>query len=215
MSQLKLRIFELPPIGTNAYLLTNEATGEAALFDAPFGAKQEVDRHLEKSGGNLVGVWLTHGHWDHILDAHLFNEAGIPVYAHLDDEYLIKNPDVMASFSVPGIVFQAATINGFLESDSTIDILGQKTRILHVPGHSSGSIAFYFETMGWLISGDVVFSGSVGRTDFPGCSHQQLMTSIKTHVLSLADETILYPGHGPKTTVGKERHLNPFLRELA
>jgi hydroxyacylglutathione hydrolase len=214
MSDLKLRIFELPPIGTNAYLLTNELTGEAALFDAPFGAMQEVDRILEKTGSSLVGVWLTHGHWDHMLDAHRFNESGVPVYAHKDDEYLIRNPDVMASFSIPGISFKAAHINSFLLAGQNVEILGEPVEILHVPGHSAGSVAFLFRRLGWLISGDVVFSGSVGRTDFPGCSHEQLMSSIKTQILPLADETVIYPGHGPKTTLGKERHLNPFLREL-
>lgn len=212
MSSIKLRIFELPPIGTNAYLLIDEQQGEAALFDAPFGAQEEIDKQMKRFGLTLTGVWLTHGHWDHMLDAHAFNESGIPVYAHKDDEILINNPDVMASFSVPGMQFQSAKVDAYLEDGQELEILGEKVKVVHVPGHSAGSVAFIFDSLGWVFSGDVVFAGSVGRTDFPGCSHEILMESINKHILPLDDHMILYPGHGPKTTVGKERSLNPFLR---
>jgi len=213
MNAIKIRIFELPPIGTNAYLLIDETRREAALFDAPFGAKEEVDKQLERFGAELKGVWLTHGHWDHMLDAYAFNEAGIPVYAHRDDEVLIQQPELMASFSIPGIQFNAAKIDHYLEHDQEIDILGVSTRVVHVPGHSPGSVAFIMKDLNWVISGDVIFAGSVGRTDFPGCSHEVLMESIQNHFFPLEPSTVLYPGHGPKTTIGHERSLNPFLKD--
>ena len=212
MSNIKLRIFELPPIGTNAYFLINEELGEAALFDAPFGAKDEIDKQLKRYGVKLTGLWLTHGHWDHMLDAYAFNDDLVPVYAHKDDEHLIKNPDVMASFSIPGVRFKPAKIDQYLADNQEIEIIGEKVKVLHVPGHSAGSVAFFFEDLKWVISGDVIFAGSVGRTDFPGCSHQALMNSIAKHILPLADDVMLFPGHGPKTTVGKERSFNPFLQ---
>jgi hydroxyacylglutathione hydrolase len=214
MSAIKLRIMELPPIGTNAYLLINEHSGEAALIDAPYGAKDECDRQMARFGTTLVGVWLTHGHWDHMLDAHAFNKAGIPVYAHKQDEFLINNPEVMASFSIPGLKFQPASIQGFLHHGQELEILGDTVKILHVPGHSPGSIAFQFNQARWIFSGDVVFAGSVGRTDFPGCSHEVLMESIRTNLLPLADDWTLFPGHGAKTTIGIERANNPFIRGL-
>lgn len=212
MNALKLRIFELPPIGTNAYLLVDEPNAEAALFDAPFGAHEEVGKVLERRGLALTGVWLTHGHWDHMLDAHAFNEAGIPVYGHLEDERFINHPDIMASFSIPGMTFQSATLDGYLEHGQRLQILGHSVEVRHVPGHSPGSVAFVFPALKWVISGDVIFAGSVGRTDFPGCSHEVLMQSIAEHILPLEDDFVLYPGHGPKTTLGKERSLNPFIR---
>jgi len=212
MSNLKLRIFELPPIGTNAYLLINELTGEAALFDAPYGAFVEVGKLLERFDVQLTGVWLTHGHWDHMLDAHEYNRQRIPVYAHVEDEMLINNPDIMASFSIPGMRFNAAKIDAYLSGGQELTIIGQRVKVLHVPGHSAGSVAFHFPELKWVISGDVVFAGSVGRTDFPGCSHAVLMKSIHDQLLPLEDDVILYPGHGPKTTIGKERSLNPFIR---
>ena len=212
MNSIKIRILELPPIGTNAYLLINEETKEAALFDAPYGAKVEIGKLLERFGATLKGVWLTHGHWDHMLDAHEYNQDGVPVYAHKADEMLINKPNLMATFSIPGMTFNSATIDGYLEHGQELKILGQDVKIAHVPGHSPGSVAFIFTELKWVISGDVVFAGSVGRTDFPGCSHETLMKSIEDHILTLADDFILYPGHGPKTTVGSERALNPFIR---
>ncbi len=212
MSQIKLRIFELPPIGTNAYLLINEATQEAALFDAPFGAKEEIGKLLERFSLTLTGVWLTHGHWDHMLDAHAYNKEGIPVYGHKDDEIMINQPDLMASFSIPGMKFESAKLDGYLVAGQKLTILGQEVEVRHVPGHSPGSVAFVFPELKWVISGDVVFAGSVGRTDFPGCSHEALMRSIQDNILPLEDDFVLYPGHGPKTTVGSERNLNPYLR---
>ena len=212
MSDLKLRILELPPIGTNAYLLINEESSEAALFDAPFGAKEEIGKLLERFSLALTGVWLTHGHWDHMLDAYAYNEEGIPVYGHKADEIMINQPDLMASFSIPGMKFEPAKLDGYLVAGQKLKILGQEVEILHVPGHSPGSVAFVFPELKWVISGDVVFAGSVGRTDFPGCSHEALMRSIQENILPLEDDFVLYPGHGPKTTVGSERNLNPFLR---
>lgn len=212
MSSIKLRILELPPIGTNAYLLVNELTSEAALFDAPFGAKIEIDKLLERFNAELTGVWLTHGHWDHMLDAFEYNKEGIPLYAHEKDEIFIKNPEVMASFSIPGISFNPARLDGYLEDGQELTIVGQKVWVRHVPGHSPGSVAFVFPELKWVISGDVIFAGSVGRTDFPGCGHEALMESIREKILPLDDQYVLYPGHGPKTTVGSERNLNPFIR---
>jgi len=211
MNGLKLRIFELPPIGTNAYLLMNELTKEAALFDAPYGAYEEVCKQLDKEQIRLTGLWLTHGHWDHILDAYRFSEAGVPIHAHTGDDVLYQNPELMASYSLPGIEYHSVNVNQWLNHGQSIKILGQTAKILHVPGHSPGSVIIYFENEAWAISGDVVFAGSIGRTDFPGCSHETLIKSINDHVLTMDDTVILYPGHGPKTTVGHERRLNPYL----
>ena len=214
MSSIQLRILELPPIGTNAYLLIDESRGEAALFDAPYAARQEVGKLLERHRVTLTGVWLTHGHWDHMLDAHEFNEAGIPVYGHKADELFINQPSIMASFSIPGLVFQPAKLDGYVEDGQTLTILGEPVHVLHVPGHSPGSVAFVFPNLKWAFSGDVVFAGSVGRTDFPGCSHEELMDSIARQILPLGDDMTLYPGHGPKTLVGNERRLNPFMQGM-
>src|SRR5690554_1012033 len=131
-----------------------------------------------------------------MLDAHAFNASGIPVYGHREDERLINHPDRMAAFSIPGMNFQPARLDGYLEHGQMLTILGYSAEVRHVPGHSPGSVAFVFPDLKWVISGDVVFAGSVGRTDFPGCSHEVLMQSIANHILPLEDDYVLYPGHG-------------------
>ncbi|MBN2234823.1 MAG: MBL fold metallo-hydrolase [Opitutales bacterium] len=209
---MKLRIFELPPIGTNAYLLIDEEEGNAALFDAPYGASDEVDRQLERFNAKLEGVWLTHGHWDHILDVHRFNAKDVPVWAHEADSFLIQHPESMMDYMIPGIQLHPGKIDRFAEEGSVLTILGHEVEVRHVPGHSQGSVAYVFGNGGFVISGDVVFAGSVGRTDLPGCDHETLMRSIRTQILTLDDSFVIYPGHGPRTTVAHERALNPFLQ---
>lgn len=209
---MKLRIFELPPIGTNAYLLIDEDEGSAALFDAPYGASDEVDRQIERFNAQLEGVWLTHGHWDHILDVHRFNAKRVPVYAHESDAFLIQHPESMMDYMIPGIQLHPGKIDRYVEDGAKLTIMGQPVEVRHVPGHSQGSVAYVFSEGGFVISGDVVFAGSVGRTDLPGCDHETLMRSIRTQMLTLDDSFVIYPGHGPRTTVAHERALNPFLQ---
>ncbi len=204
--------FELPPIGTNAYLLIGEEQGRAALFDAPLEAWSTVSKVVEEKSCRLEELYLTHGHWDHILDVAKFAEEGIPVYGHKDDLDLILAPSQMANFAMPGVEIVPGRVDRFLDDGEQTEILGNPVEVRHVPGHSPGSILFFFPEMSLSITGDAIFAGSIGRTDFPGCSFEVLERSIREKIYTLPDETVLYPGHGPQTTVGEEKRSNPFVR---
>lgn len=202
----------LPPVQTNAYLLLAPSLGEAVLFDAPLRAMESVTPHLENHGCKISAVYITHGHWDHILDAHLFNDAGIPVYGHVEDRFLLDDPSVQMRFTLPGLKIHSAKLDGLLTHGQELTILGRSVEVRHVPGHSPGSILFWFKNEKLVIGGDVLFNGSIGRTDFPGCSFDLLAKSIKEQIYPMPDNTVIYPGHGPSTTVGAEATGNPFVR---
>jgi len=210
---IELNTFELPPIGTNAYILLHPDSREAVLIDAPLNAHPTAESLLARNGLQLTAVLYTHGHWDHMLDGHRFTGPNPPTYAHEADKPMFEDPGLMASFAIPGLEMKPAPIDHWIDEDSSLQLLGEDVRILHVPGHSPGSIAFYFADHQWVFSGDALFAGSVGRTDFPGCSAEDLLASIQDKLLALPDETRVFPGHGPDTTIGHEKETNPFLRD--
>jgi glyoxylase-like metal-dependent hydrolase (beta-lactamase superfamily II) len=208
---LEIRSFELPPIGTQCYLILDPERQELVVMDAPLNAFATVERVSVETGFRIAGLYFTHGHWDHTLDGVRFNQAGVPTFAHAGDRDFYEQPGVMASYSIPGLEMPPVTIDHWLEGGTETTILGRPVEVRHVPGHSPGSILYWFSEDKFAISGDAVFQGSIGRTDFPGCSFEQLESSIRTHVYTLPDETVLYPGHGPKTSVGEEARTNPFV----
>lgn len=210
---MDIRIFELPPLATNAYLLTNVDTREAVLVDAPLTAAQVVDEALAESGATLKALLLTHAHWDHILDAPPLAARGLPVYGHEGDRPLFLDPEQMATYALPGIDWQPVEVTHWLEHGEELSLCGWTFTIRHAPGHSPGSILFYESSQGVCFSGDVVFSGSIGRYDFPGGDFATLEQSIREQVYTLPDNTVLHPGHGPRTTVERERRSNPFVHD--
>ena len=206
---MKIKRYELPPIGTNAWLLYDEDRGEALLCDAPLEAWERIMPDLKELGCELKAVLITHGHWDHIGDGHHFSRTGVPIYAHESDGPMMARPSAQMNPSIQG-----CKADHTLKDGDSLELLGQEIAVKHVPGHSPGSVLFYFSELKWAISGDVIFRGTVGRTDFPGCSHIQLINSIRKHILTLPEETVLYPGHGGRTTVAIEKRDNPFLKDL-
>jgi glyoxylase-like metal-dependent hydrolase (beta-lactamase superfamily II) len=208
---IAVQSFELPPIGTQCYVVSNTETQEMAVFDAPLNAWATVEALAAKSGYRVSGLYLTHGHWDHTLDGQKFNLASVPTFAHAEDRLFYETPEIMATFSVPGLEMPPVEIGTWLEDGQRITIVGRTVEVRHVPGHSPGSILFWFVDDKVAISGDALFSGSIGRTDFPGCSFEQLANSIKKQIYTLPDDTTVYPGHGPETSVGQEAVRNPFV----
>lgn len=208
---LEIRSFELPPIGTQCYAILDLERQELVVMDAPLNAFATIERLSVETGFRIVGLYFTHGHWDHTLDGGRFNQAGVPTFAHAGDKDFYEQPDVMASYSIPGLPMPPVAIDHWLEGGTDITILGRTVGLRHVPGHSPGSLLYWFPEDGFAISGDALFQGSIGRTDFPGCSFEQLESSIRSQIYTLPDETVLYPGHGPKTTVGEEARNNPFV----
>lgn len=208
---LKIESFELPPIGTQCYLVSSPHTGGIAVFDAPLNAYATAERFAVKLGYKVEGLYFTHGHWDHTLDGGRFNLAEIPTFAHDGDRAFYENPQTMSAFTIPGLPMPPVKIDTWLKDGERLSILGRPVEIRHVPGHSKGSILYWFSDDGFAVSGDALFNGSVGRTDFPGCSMEELSQSIKDRIYTLPDSTTLYPGHGPATSVGDEATGNPYV----
>ena len=192
-------------------MLKDEATQRAVIFDAPQQAWQVCEQSVRQQGLAVDALILTHGHWDHMLDAHFFNEAGIPVWAHRADQTIIEDAAVQGAFSIPGLELKSAQVDRWLEPGA-IEVLGQKAEIRHVPGHCPGNILIHFPELGFAVVGDAIFKRGVGRFDLPGGDEQTLMTSIREQIFTLPPETQLLPGHGPATTVEEERRLNPYVQ---
>ena len=207
-----IKFQELPPIGTNAYALIEPDRKECVIFDAPEGAFEWATRVAKNHDCKISGLVLTHGHWDHILDGHRFVAAEIPTYGHPKDRELFEEPEKMARYSIPGIKFLPVAINHWIKGGDTLDLLGEKLEIRHVPGHCPGNILIYLASEKLAIVGDAIFAGSIGRYDLPGGNFSVLEKSIKTQIYTLPDETTIYPGHGGSTTVEQEKRSNPFVR---
>lgn len=211
---MEIHFKELPPIGTNAIALLEPARKAAYIIDAPAEAFAWASDLASEYGCRIEGLILTHGHWDHIIDAHAFAEAGIPIYGHADDKPLFEAPSRMASFAIPGLELHPVAIEHWLEGGQSLEILGMSMEVRHVPGHCPGNILLYAPSLEAAFVGDVIFAGSVGRYDLPGGDFAVLEGSIREQVYTLPGATTLYPGHGPTTTVAAEISGNPFVRPL-
>ncbi|MGJ8640060.1 MAG: MBL fold metallo-hydrolase [Opitutaceae bacterium] len=203
---------ELPPIGTNAFALIEPDRKECVIIDAPADAYEWALQVADEHDCEIVALLLTHGHWDHILDGHAFAAAGIPVYGHKADTEMFEAPARMASFAIPGLEMLPVPITTWIDGGETLELLGQKLEVRHVPGHCPGNVLFYIESEKAAIVGDVIFSGSYGRYDLPGGDPRVLKESIVNQVFTLPEDTTIYPGHGPLTSVIVEKASNPILR---
>ena len=200
----------LGPIGTNCYVVRSGATPDEAAVIDPSGDATELRLTLARLGVRCAGILLTHGHYDHLLGvADLAEGTGAPVYMAEGERALLENP---AGFTPPGVALRAYTPDVLLVGGETVDVAGAAFEVLSVPGHSPAHLAYAAD--GCLFSGDVLFAGSVGRTDLPGADWGTLLRSIRMLVERLPPETVVYPGHGPATTLGDELARNPFLAEL-
>jgi hydroxyacylglutathione hydrolase len=201
------------PIETNAYLLTEASIGQAVLIDAPEGTWEKIEPLLKRDGCRLAELWLTHGHWDHTQGAaEVVKKGRVPVVAHWGDKELIETPEVMRSLMMPGIKVPPVKVDRWLEDGAVIEALGRQVTVSHVPGHSEGSLMFYFPAAHAAFSGDALFRANVGRTDLPGGDSEVLAASIRTKIYTLPEKTKVFPGHGGPTTVGDERTGNPYVR---
>jgi glyoxylase-like metal-dependent hydrolase (beta-lactamase superfamily II) len=208
-------IHEIIPVGPlqcNCSVIGDETTREAMVID-PGDDIEDILRLIRKHNLRVKQIVVTHAHIDHVGGAMKLRAAtGAPILLNQNDYALLKMLDVQAAWlgmAEPG----AVEIDQSLTTGDTVKAGAHAASILHTPGHTEGSICLYFHAEKILVAGDTLFAGSIGRTDLPGGSMQKMMQSLHGTVLALPDETIVVPGHGELTTIGKERAANPFLQE--
>lgn len=209
---MKLIAIPAGPIGTNAWLLINEDSGEAVLFDAPPQSFDVISREADSRNCSIKALVITHGHWDHMLDAHLFAAQGIRVYAHNDGKHFMEHPESMSAYAMPGLEWKGTPITQAVEHGEKLNIAGIEMEIRLAPGHCPGSIVVYISDIKAAITGDVIFEGSIGRTDLPDGSFELLKENIQNQIYTLPEKTVLCPGHGETTSVENEMKNNPFVR---
>ncbi len=207
---MKIHVLPSGPIQTVGYLLTDAKSAAAVLIDAPGGILAKVQPILDKEGCKLAELWLTHGHWDHMQDAAAIKAAtGALIRAHEADRPLIETPEIMEGFMGQKMGLQGAKVDAWVAQGDRFKALGREFEVRHVPGHCPGNVLFY--AAGVAFVGDALFNGGVGRWDLPGGDFDLLARSIREQIYSLPDETIVFPGHGPRTTVGDEKETNPYV----
>lgn len=196
-------------VGTNCYLLCNMDIKECVLID-PADSQDEISRMIDESGCSLKGILLTHGHFDHIMAADAVRDKyGVKVYASCDEKNTLEQPHINLGEAYGLKLSVKADV--WHKDGEILKLAGFDIEALHTPGHTEGGSCYYIREIGVLFSGDTLFCGSVGRTDFPGGSMSEIVRSIKEKVMVLPDDTKVYPGHGEGTSVGYERENNPFL----
>jgi hydroxyacylglutathione hydrolase len=212
---MKIDCLVLGAYETNCYILRkNEPAKDCLIIDTGLEAGGLID-FLREYKLNPVAVVLTHGHIDHIngLAQLRKNFSGVKAYVHkLDAKILTDRQSNLSFLTGLELIDNAIEADFTLEEGNVIEQAGIKLEVLHTPGHTPGGICLYSKKEQIIFVGDTLFADSIGRADMPGGSMSQLIKGIKEKLLMLPDKTIVYPGHGPQTTIGRERTHNPYLR---
>ena len=201
----------LGPFSTNCYIVGSESSRAGIIIDPADDAKTILDR-VKGLELDIKIILLTHGHIDHVGALKAVKEAiGAEMAIHTDDAKSLRGlRGWLQSFLVPGLTYPLPPPpDRLLKDGDSISVAGLSFKVLHTPGHTPGGICLLGE--GVVFSGDTLFNYGIGRTDLPGGSYNQLLESIRTKLMTLPDDTIVYPGHGPETTISAERQANPFL----
>ena len=206
-----LEMLTVGPFQENCYIMGDEESGTGAVID-PGDEAARIAMAVEQTGLEIGSIIVTHAHIDHVgAVAALVDEYACPVLMHAEAEPMLKQLPTQAMMM--GLRFgKVPTVDRYIDDGEALEVGGLRLRSLYTPGHAPGHLAFYIEDEGLVLSGDALFAGSVGRVDLPGGSMEVLMRSIEEHLLTLSDETTVYSGHGPRTTIGDERVSNPFLQ---
>ncbi len=220
--------FPADAFGTNCYVVATAPGEQCVVVDPGIGVVDRLDAVLAEHRLHPVAVLLTHGHLDHTFSAApVCGARGIPAYVHPDDRELLADPAKALSMDLTQLFggrlpYAEPEDVALLADGATLSLAGLEITVDHAPGHTGGSVLFRMPGAGspWeaeqlCLSGDVLFAGSIGRTDLPGGSMPRMLDSLREKILSLADDTVVLPGHGPATTIGRERATNPYLIEVA
>ncbi|HMO29254.1 MBL fold metallo-hydrolase [Enterovirga sp.] len=212
MPDIQIQVVPVTSFQQNCSLIWSQATKHGVVVD-PGGDVAAIREAIERAGITVDFILLTHGHIDHAGGAAELAEAlGVEVVGpHEADKPLLERLDIQgAQYGLDGT--RNVTPNRYLKEGDTIEIAGVPFEVLHCPGHSPGSVVLFAPSLRFAFMGDVLFQGSVGRTDLPGGSHEQLIGGIKAKILPLGDDVSFLPGHGPGSTIGREKATNPFIR---
>ena len=208
---MDLKIYNIGLLGLNTYLLTDKESKESILIDLGGEYNQIID-DIKALGTNLKYILNTHGHFDHVLCEKEFQNEypEIPIYINKEDQVHLNNLKDEIKWCGLTRDIEAPTPTKYIDENSELFIGKNKIKIFHTPGHSKGSLCFYID--GKLFAGDTLFQRSIGRTDLYDGDYDSLIESVKTKLFNLPDDTIVYPGHGPKTTIGEEKKYNTYLK---
>lgn len=201
--------FAAGPLQTNCYIVANESTGEAVVVDPSYGAHARVEKFCAEENLTVVAIILTHGHIDHIRDAGKF---GVETFIHADDVFMLDGAAATEWLRVPFDIDNMERIDNVTEvtGGQPVTLAGIDFTVRHAPGHSPGSALWVHDD--FVLAGDVIFQGSIGRTDLPYSDDAVMQASLCGPVWDLEDRLPLLPGHGPTTTMAHERATNPYLR---
>lgn len=207
-----LEAFECGPLQTIGYVFADSETREAVIIDTPMESLGPIVSYVNTRRLHVKCIVLTHGHFDHVGDvAAIAATLQAPVWIHADDAAMLRNPFGL----FPGFPYQIQGMEAqrLINNGEMFRLGKQEFAILHIPGHSPGSVCLHSKDLGLLFAGDVLFNGSIGRTDLPGGNYDELLQAITEILMLLPPDTVVYPGHGPPTTIGAESAVNPFIRE--
>lgn len=212
---MKVVLFQFGLFGINTYLVYDPASLECVIIDPGMSTPEEeaaINGFIERNNLKLTNIINTHLHIDHVVGVpHLKEKYGVPLLAHPGDESMGKQIDLQAKMFGLEIKPGEIAISSYLKDGDKIKIGNGALEVIEVPGHSKGSICLYDKQDDFLISGDALFQGSIGRTDLPGGNYRELIESITSRLMTLPENTVVFPGHGPSTTIGDEKRSNPFL----
>ena len=214
--------FPAGSFATNCYVVAPAAGEECVIIDPGQDATEGVEEILREHRLKPVAVILTHGHLDHVWSvAPVCGARDVPAFIHPDDRELLSDPakgfGVTSAQLFGGLTLSEPDDVRELSDGAVLELAGLELTVEHAPGHTPGSVTFRtpFEDVQVMFSGDLLFAGSIGRTDLPGGDHQAILRSLARVCLPLPDETVVLPGHGPQTTIGRERVSNPYMSDLA
>lgn len=208
MADVKIGKICLGQMQTNCYFVYREGVNEAMVID-PGSSGKHLYEKLTEHGFSVKRILLTHGHFDHIGGVdELRSLSGAPVCALAEEKELLEDPWINVSAQMKGPL--TISCDEFFHDGDEISCGDVSCKVIATPGHTAGGCCFYFEEAGFLVCGDTIFAESVGRSDFPTGDEKTLLDSVKKRIFTLPDETKLYPGHGPATSVGHEKEYNPF-----